>query len=78
MDDKLATTVLLGDEEKDIYYYFGAFKPDTTVLEKSDLSKDGLRKVFLERNREILEKLNAELGNVSSGACYQAGINFNF
>lgn len=68
VQEKLATTILLGEEEEDIYYYFGAFKADSTVPIKSDLSKDGLRKVFIERNREIIEKLNAEMQRLASGA----------
>ncbi|MBL7941936.1 MAG: biopolymer transporter ExbD [Flavobacteriales bacterium] len=61
--DELATTILLGKKREHIYYYHGRYKPDTTVLEKTDFSKNGIRKLFLEKNREILEKIKAEEKN---------------
>jgi len=55
----LATTILLGEKENEVYYYKGFFKPDSTVLELSNFSKDGIRKMLLERNRSIIEQVNA-------------------
>lgn len=54
----LATTLLIGEEDEDVYYYFGKFKPDTTELIPTDFSKDGLRKVLLERNKDIIERVD--------------------
>jgi biopolymer transport protein ExbD len=61
--DDLATTILLGKKREHLYFYHGRFKSDTTVLELTDFSKDGIRKVFLEKNRDILEKIKTEEKN---------------
>ena len=58
LQDDLATTLLIGEEDEDVYYYFGKFKPDTTELIPTDFSKDGLRKVLLERNKDIIERVD--------------------
>ncbi|MCC6601516.1 MAG: biopolymer transporter ExbD [Crocinitomicaceae bacterium] len=55
----LATTLLLGEEDNQVFYFFGKFKPDTTVLIHSDFSKDGMRKVLLDRNKRINEQVEA-------------------
>jgi len=54
----LATTILLGEKENEVYYYKGFFKPDSTILELTDFSKDGIRKMLLERNRTIIQAVN--------------------
>lgn len=58
--DDLATTVILGEELEDVYYYHGKFRLDTTELEKSDFSKDGLRKVFFERNKKFIDQIKIQ------------------
>ena len=50
---KLANTLILGEKDNQVYYYPGKFKLDTTQLEHVDLSKDGLRKLLLDKNRSI-------------------------
>ena len=55
--DELATTILIGEGEDHLFYYQGKFDPDTTVLQKTDFSKDGFRKVLLEKNRTINERV---------------------
>jgi biopolymer transport protein ExbD len=55
--DELATTILIGEGEDHLFYYHGKFDPDTTVLQKTDFSKDGFRKVLLEKNRTINERV---------------------
>jgi hypothetical protein len=57
LQDELATTLLIGEDDEDIYYYFGKFKPDTTALLPTDFSKDGFRKILLERNKDINERV---------------------
>jgi biopolymer transport protein ExbD len=57
LQDDLATTLLIGEGDEDLYYYFGKFKPDTTELTPTDFSKDGFRKVLLERNKSINESV---------------------
>jgi len=66
VDDALATTLLLGEHENEIFYYSGAFKPDTTQLILTDFSKDGFRKIMLEKNATIddqVRQLKEKLAN---------------
>ena len=65
IDDETALTLLLTDKEDKIYYYYGKFKPETSILKTTDYSKEGVRKVFMKRNetvikqiKELKEKLN--------------------
>lgn len=55
--DELATTLVIGEEENQIFYYTGKFNPDTTTLLVTDFSKDGFRKVLIEKNRTINEQV---------------------
>jgi biopolymer transport protein ExbD len=59
LDDDLATTIVVGETDDQIFYYHGKFRKDTTKLEKSDFSKDGLRVMLLERNKKVIERVNA-------------------
>ena len=59
IDDELATTILIGETDDQIFYYHGKFRSDTTKLEKSDFSKDGLRVMLLTRNSRVVEKVKA-------------------
>lgn len=58
--DELATTVLVGEKDEYIFYYVGKFTPDSTTLFHTDYSKDGLRKVLIDRNKRINDQV-AEL-----------------
>jgi biopolymer transport protein ExbD len=55
--DELATTLVIGEEENQVFYYTGKFNPDTTTLMKTDFSKDGFRKVLIDKNRTINEQV---------------------
>jgi biopolymer transport protein ExbD len=59
VDDALATTVLVGEEDEHVFYYTGMFKPDSTVLIHTDYSKEGIRKVLLDRNKRINDQVTA-------------------
>jgi biopolymer transport protein ExbD len=62
-----ALTVLLSDEK--VFWYFGEFKPGVTTLEETKLSKDGLRKLLLDKNAwtiDQLKKLEADLKTQSN------------
>ncbi|MFN6378483.1 MAG: ExbD/TolR family protein [Flavobacteriales bacterium] len=59
VDDALATTVLVGEEDDHVFYYTGVFKPDSTVLIHTDYSKEGIRKVLLDRNKRINDQVTA-------------------
>ncbi len=66
LQEKLATTLLLGVNENEIFYYPGLFKPEETVLVLTDFSKDGFRKIMLEKNASIddqVKQLKAKLLN---------------
>jgi biopolymer transport protein ExbD len=61
---RLANTILLGEKDDQVFYYPGKFKLDTTVLEKIDFSKDGIRKLLLDKNKnvnDVVLKLEAQL-----------------
>lgn len=47
-----AITILLSEKNK-IYWYDGQFKPDTTQIEPTSFAPDGIRKILLERNKEV-------------------------
>src|SRR5437016_1492411 len=36
-----AMTLLLTDNNQKMYYYYGKFKPDASIIKKTDYSKDG-------------------------------------
>ncbi len=59
LDDDLATTIVVGETDDQVFYYHGKFRKDTTKLEQSDFSKDGLRVMLLERNKKVIERVNA-------------------
>ena len=50
-----AVTILLTGDDK-IYWYFGELKPETK-LELTNYSNDGLRKLFLEKNKFAVDRI---------------------
>lgn len=81
--DELATTLLIGEEDEHIFYYGGKFKPDSTVLIKTDFSKEGLRKVLLDKNKRINDQvtilkeklLNKEINDSTYARAYGKLVN---
>ncbi len=66
INDELATTFLVGEETNEVYYYNGKFQPDTTQLQKLDMSKNGIRKFLLNRNKNVdaaVKELEAKFKN---------------
>jgi biopolymer transport protein ExbD len=57
LKDDLAFTLLVGEEDEHMFYYTGKFKPDTTVLTKTDFSKDGLRTILFDKNARINDQI---------------------
>jgi len=56
-----AITVLLSGDNK-VYWYYGELKPETK-LTATDFSKDGIRKLFIEKNQQAydeIQKLRSE------------------
>ena len=50
-----AVTILLTGDDK-IYWYFGELKPETK-LELTNYSNDGLRKLFLDKNKFAVDRI---------------------
>ena len=57
IEDETALTLLLSEKKEKIYYYYGKFKPDASIIKTTDYSKEGVRKVFRERNKEVIEQI---------------------
>jgi Biopolymer transport protein ExbD/TolR len=57
INDELAFTLLIGEEDKHIFYYTGKFNGDTTILAQTDFSKDGLRKLLFDKNARINDQI---------------------
>jgi biopolymer transport protein ExbD len=47
--------ILTGDDL--VYYYVGEAKPPLPALSKSDFSKDGIRKILLEKNKDLFRQI---------------------
>lgn len=59
IDDSRVVNIILAEDDQ-IYFYNGLADPSKGVLPvliKSNYSKDGIRKVLLERNKELFEKV---------------------
>ncbi len=59
--DELATTLLLGEKDTEVFYYSGKFNPDSTQLKLTDFSAEGFRKVMLDKNININDAYSALL-----------------
>ncbi|MBI4931618.1 MAG: biopolymer transporter ExbD [Bacteroidetes bacterium] len=57
IEDETALTLLLTDKKEKIYYYYGKFKPDASIIKNTDYSKEGVRKVFRDRNKEVIDQV---------------------
>lgn len=56
--DETAMTVLLTDNTDSIYYYMGTFDEKTTKVLITNYSKDGVRKLLLTKNKDVISKVN--------------------
>ena len=57
IEDETALTLLLTDNKEKVFYYYGKFKPDASIIKNTDYSKEGIRKVFRERNKDVITKV---------------------
>jgi biopolymer transport protein ExbD len=48
--------ILLSDKDQ-VFYYVGSDKKPITPLAKTDFSKDGIRKILLEKNKDLFTKI---------------------
>lgn len=56
--EELTTTLLVGDNDK-LFYYDGIFDPNNpSILKKTDLSKDGIRKLLIDKNQIVYNLVN--------------------
>lgn len=60
IEDKTALTLLLTEKKEKIFYYYGMFKNDSSKIKTTDYSKEGIRKVFRERNKDVREQIKQE------------------
>lgn len=67
IDDALATTIIIGEKDDQIFYYNGKFRKDTTELISTDFSKDGLRVVLMERNKHVNDRIDALRKKLNNG-----------
>lgn len=55
VEDDVATTILIGKENK-LFYYEGMFDPnDASKIKKTDYSKDGIRKTLIDKNKKLYD-----------------------
>ena len=57
IEDQSALTLLLTDNKETVYYYYGKFKPETSILKTTDYSKAGIRKVLRDRNKDVIDEV---------------------
>lgn len=57
VQDKTALTLLLTDRKDKIYYYFGVFKPETSIIKTTDFSRIGIRKILRDRNQDVINQI---------------------
>ena len=57
IEDETALTLLLTENKDKIYYYYGKFKPDASIMKTTDYSKEGVRKVFRDRNKDVIDQV---------------------
>ena len=58
IEDDVATTILIGKEDR-LFYYSGVFDPaDPSKIQKTDYSKDGIRKVLIEKNQRLYDVIS--------------------
>jgi len=56
--EELTTTLLVGNDDK-LFYYDGIFDPNNpSMLKKTDLSKDGIRKLLIDKNQIVYNLVN--------------------
>lgn len=54
-EDSRAMTILI-DKENRLFYYMGMLKPET-AFEKTDYSRDGIRKLLIDKNVTVYNKI---------------------
>ena len=52
-----AYTLLLTDKTEKLYYYYGVFKGDASIIKTTDYSKEGIRKIFRDINKDVISQV---------------------
>jgi len=61
------TTILIGKDNR-LFYYDGDFNPlDPSTIKKSDFSKDGIRKILIEKNKRVYDLVNEKKQELKDG-----------
>jgi len=55
--DTSTLTLLLTENQEKVFYYYGKFKNDPSIIQTTDYSKEGIRKVFREKNKNVREQV---------------------
>ncbi|MBI3501847.1 MAG: biopolymer transporter ExbD [Bacteroidetes bacterium] len=55
--DTTTLTLLLTDKQEKVFYYYGKFKMDPSIVKTTDYSREGIRKVFRDMNKSVREKI---------------------
>src|ERR1035438_5783593 len=55
--DTTSLTLLLTEKQEKVYYYYGKFKNDPSIIQTTDYSKEGIRKVFRESNKNVRDQV---------------------
>ena len=67
VEDQTALTLLLTEKQDKIYYYYGKFKPDASIIKTTDFSKTGIRKVLREKNKDVYDRVKKLKEQLSKG-----------
>ena len=79
VNDKRVVNILMSGDDK-VYYYFGLAdpkKPPLPDLIKSDYSKDGIRKMLLQRNKNVFKQIEELKTKVLKGQLVMADSTLN-
>lgn len=64
---EFTTTILVGEKSK-IYYYDGEFVVgDASRLKKTDLSKEGMRKILIKKNQRVYDMIQEKKKELQEG-----------
>ena len=55
--DTTTLTLLLTENKEKLYYYYGKYKPEASLIKTTDYSKEGMRKVFRDCNKTVMEQM---------------------
>lgn len=62
----LTTTILIGKDNR-LFYYDGEMMPDGSNIKKSDFSKEGIRKLLIEKNQRVYDLVNEKKQELKEG-----------